>query len=150
MKSEPATGSPITSRTLAFVLAVSAAGGCTGLVAGPETSAVNPVSASRDSAYVRARRAAQAEAFTVDLADSAGGRIIATRYPVSNAQLGSAEACRVRLALQIEADDKGTEVATTSRWIAPHQMENKAPQVCEQERTDVLARIAQTIEPAAQ
>lgn len=140
--------SQLPSRTLPVLFALSAAAGCTGLVAGPEATAVNPVSVSRDSAYVRARRAAQAEAFTVDLADSSGGRIVGTRYPSSNARLGSAEACRVRLALQIDGDSSGAQVATTSRWMAPHQMENKAPDVCEQERTDVLARIAQTIEPA--
>ena len=55
-------------------------GACTGLVAGPESSQVTPVSASRDSAYTRARRAMQAETFTVDVADSVGGRIVATRY----------------------------------------------------------------------
>jgi hypothetical protein len=108
------------------------------------------VSASRDSAYVRARRAAQAEAFTIDLADSAGGRIIGTRYPSPKAVVGTAESCRVQLALQIEGDSQGTQVATISRWIAPNQMESKAPEVCEQERTDVLARMAQTIEPPAQ
>jgi hypothetical protein len=135
---------------LPFLVALSAAAGCTGLVAGPESSAVNPVSASRDSAYVRARRATQAEAFTVDLADSAGGRIAGTRYPGSKAPLGSAEACRVRLALQIEGNGQGTQVATTSRWIAPQQMQSKAPDVCERERSDVLARIAQTIEPPSQ
>lgn len=120
---------------------------CTGLVAGPETNAVAPVPVSRDSAWVRARRAAQAEAFTVDLADSLSGRIVATRYPGSKAQLGSPTACRVRLALQIRGDGSQTQVATNSRWLAPEQMEEQAPKVCEQERADVLSRVSQTIAP---
>ncbi len=131
-----------------LLLTLLASAGCTGLVAGPEASAVTPVSTSRDSAYVRARRAAQAEAFTIDLADSAEGRIIGTRYPDPKARLATAESCRVLLALQIEGDGQGAQVATTSRWIAPNQMESRAPEVCEQARTDVLARMAQTIEPA--
>ena len=123
---------------------------CTGLVAGPETSAVAPVSVSRDSAWVRARRAAQAEAFTLDLTDSLNGRIVGTRYPASKAQLGSSAACRVRLALQIQGDRNQAQVATNSRWLAPEQMEDKAPKVCEQERVEVLTRVAQTIAPPAQ
>lgn len=123
---------------------------CTGLVAGPEATAIAPVTASRDSAYVRARRAMQAEAFTVDVADSLGGRITGTRYPSSNAQIGSSAACRVRLALQVQGDRERAQVATTSRWLAPEPMEEQAPTVCEKERTEVLTRLTQTIEPPAQ
>ena len=124
--------------------------GCTGLVAGPEADAVAPVTASRDSAYVRARRAVQAEAFTVDIADSLGGRLTGTRYASSNARLGSPAACRVLLALRIEGDDQKARVATTSRWLAPQPMQEQAATVCEKERADVVTRVAQTIEPPAQ
>ncbi len=122
-------------------------GACTGLVAGPESSEVIPVSASRDSAYTRARRAMQAETFTVDVADSVGGHIVATRYAGSSAKLGSATACRLRVALDLQGSNDAVEVATTSRWLAPQPMQQQAPDVCEKERTDVLARVAQTIEP---
>ncbi len=82
-------------------------GACTGLVAGPESSQVTPVSASRDSAYARARRAMQAETFTVDVADSVGGHIVATRYAGSSAKLGSATACRLKVALDIQGSSRG-------------------------------------------
>jgi hypothetical protein len=138
-------------RQAVFLLcALSAAAGCTGLVAGPESSALTPVSASRDSAYVRARRAMQAEAFTVDVADSLAGRITATRYTSSNAQLGTSTACRVRLALDIQGNAEKAQVTTTSRWLAPEPMEAQAPKVWEKERMDVLDRVSQTIEPPAQ
>ena len=89
----------------------------------------------------------QAEAFTVDVADSLAGRIIATRYTSSNAQMGTATACRVRLALDIQGNTEKAQVGTTSRWLAPEPMQEKASKVCDQERADVLARVAQTIEP---
>jgi hypothetical protein len=130
--------------------ALSTATGCTGLVAGPEANAVAPVAASRDSAYVRARRAVQAEAFTVDIADSLGGRLTGTRYTSSNAKIGSSAACRVLLRLRIQGDNQQAQVATTSRWLAPEPMEEQAATVCEKERGDVLTRVAQTIEPPAQ
>lgn len=135
---------------LLFFTALSSATACTGLVAGPEATAVAPVTASRDSAYVRARRAVQAEAFTVDIADSLGGRITGTRYASSNAQIGSSAACRVRLALQVQGDRERAQVATTSRWLAPEPMEEQAPTVCEKERAEVLTRVTQTIEPPPQ
>ena len=75
-----------------------ATGGCTGLVAGPETSNVTPVPASRDSAYVRARRALQGDNFTLDVTDST-------------------------------------------------RMSDKAPKVCEQERSQVLERTVAVIVP---
>jgi len=130
--------------------ALSLATACTGLVAGPESTATAPVAVSRDSAYVRARRAVQAEAFTVDVADSLAGLIIGTRYASSNAQIGSSGACRVRLALQVQGNSEGAQVATTSRWLAPEPMEEKAATVCDKERTEVLTRVNQTIEPPAQ
>ena len=122
-------------------------GACTGLVAGPESSQVTPVSASRDSAYARARRAMQAETFTVDVADSVGGHIVATRYAGSSAKLGSPTACRLRVALDLQGSSDAVQVATTSRWLAPQPMQQQAPDLCEKERTDVLARVVQTIEP---
>ena len=137
-------------QAIPFLCALSLVTACTGLVAGPESSAVTPVSASRDSAYVRARRAMQAEAFTVDIADSLAGRITATRYNSSNAQLGTSPACRVRVALDIQGNAQSAQVSTTSRWLAPEPMLEQARDVCEKERTDVLARVSQTIEPAVQ
>ena len=122
-------------------------GACTGLVAGPESSQVTPVSASRDSAYTRARRAMQAETFSVDVADSVGGHIVATRYAGSSAKLGSPTACRLKVALDIQGSGEAVQVATISRWLAPKPMQQQAPVLCEKERTDVLARVAQTIEP---
>jgi hypothetical protein len=135
---------------LATLCALTGVIGCTGLVAGPETSAATPVPVSRDSAWVRARRATAAEALTVDLADSLGGRIVGTRYSDPKAKLGSAGWCRLRLTLHVEGDKSQSELGTTSRWLAPEQMADKAPTVCEQERTAVLARITQTVSPPAQ
>ena len=121
---------------------------CTGLIAGPESRSVTAVPASRDSAYVRARRGLQGESFTLDVVDSAGGRLTGTRWPSSTAKQGSSEACHVSVALQIQGNAGQSEVASTSRWVAPGAMEDKAPDVCEKERTGVLERIAQTLVPA--
>jgi hypothetical protein len=129
---------------------LSIATACTGLVAGPESTATAPVTVSRDSAYVRARRAVQAESFTVDKVDSTAGLITGTRYASSNARLGSSGACRVRLALQVQGNSEGAQVATTSSWVAPEPMEEQAATVCEKERGEVLTRVNQTIEPPAQ
>jgi hypothetical protein len=134
-------------RTALLFLSVLSVGACTGLVAGPESSQVTPVSASRDSAWTRARRAMQAETFSVDVTDSLGGHIVATRYASSNAKLGSAAACRVKVALDVRGSSDAAQVSTTSLWLAPQPMQGQAPEVCEKERTDVLARVAQTIEP---
>ena len=123
------------------------AGACTGLVAGPEFSSVTAVPAPRDSAYVRARRALQGESFTMDLVDSAGGRLVGTRWPSASAQQGTATACHVSLALEIKGDATRSEVASTSRWIAPGSMSDKAPTVCEEERTQVLERTNQVLVP---
>ena len=122
--------------------------GCNGLQAGPETSSVTPVPASRDSAFVRARRALQGESFTLDVVDSTGGRLSGTRWPGSNAQLGTATACHVNVALKIQGDATSSEVASTSRWIAPSSMSEKAPKVCEQERSQVLDRTNQVLVPS--
>jgi hypothetical protein len=123
------------------------AAACTGLVAGPERSDITPVPASRDSAYVRARRALQGESFTMDVVDSAGGRLVGTRWPKSSAQQGSQEACHVSVALQIQGDRERTEVVSKSRWISPGGMSGKAPKVCELERTQVLERTTAVIVP---
>jgi hypothetical protein len=88
-----------------------------------------------------------AESFTMDVTDSLGGRLVGTRYPSSNAQLSSGAACRVRLEVGIQGDTQQADVSTTSRWVAPSKMLDKAPQVCEQERADVLQRISQTVAP---
>jgi hypothetical protein len=131
---------------LFFVLALA---GCTGLVAGPESRNATPVPASRDSAFVRARRALQGESFTLDLVDSSGGRLTATRWPSSNAKPGSSAACHVTVALQIQGDESRSEVTSTSRWVAPGSMSDKAPQLCEAERSEVLERTVQVLNPPA-
>jgi hypothetical protein len=123
--------------------------GCTGLVAGPESRSATPVPASRDSAYVRARRALQTESFTMDVTDSSRGRLIGTRWPSAGAQQGSSAACHVSVALQVEGDATRSEVASVSRWLAPATMSDKAPQVCEEERSEVLERTAQVLNPPA-
>jgi hypothetical protein len=89
----------------------------------------------------------QAETFTVDLADSVGGHIVATRYAGASAKLGNPTACRLKVALDVRGSGEAVQVATTSRWLAPEPMQEQAPVVCEKERTDVLARVAETIEP---
>jgi hypothetical protein len=121
--------------------------GCTGLVAGPEVAATTAVPASRDSAYVRARRGLTAESFTMDVVDSTHGRLTGTRYPSSNAQLGTGAKCRVVLAMDVGGGADQGQVSTTTRWVAPEQMANKAPEVCEQERQDVLQRLADVLAP---
>ena len=134
-------------RHAALFVAVLSLGACTGLVPGPESGQLTPVSASRDSAYARARRAMQAETFTVEVADSVGGHIVATRYAGASAKLGNPTACRLKVALDVRGSGEAVQVATTSRWLAPEPMQEQAPVVCEKERTDVLARVAETIEP---
>ena len=121
---------------------------CTGLRAGPEMSATTPVPASRDSAYVRARRALTAESFTLDVVDSLGGHITGTRYPSANSKLGSSQICRLKLALDFRGGADSAEVASTSRWLAPEAMAESAAKVCEQERADVVERIQLTVAPA--
>lgn len=133
-----------------LLLMGSGAGACTGLVAGPESSSVTSIPASRDSAYVRARRALQGELFTLDLVDSTGGRLTGTRWPSSSARQGTTSACHVTVALQVQGDKDRSEVTTVSRWVAPGSMADKAPTVCEQERTEVLERAAQVLVPPAQ
>jgi hypothetical protein len=132
---------------LAFLTAGGSVAGCTGLVAGPEVAASTPVPASRDSAYVRARRGLTAESFTMDVVDSAHGRLTGTRYPSANAQMGTSAKCRVVLAMDVKGGADAGEVSTTTRWVAPEAMGDKAPQVCEQERHDVLDRLTQTLVP---
>lgn len=136
-------------RTSLLLLLTSAIGGCSGLVAGPESSSVTPIPASRDSAYARSRRALQGESFTLDVVDSAGGRLTGTRWPSASAQQGTSAACHVMVALQVQGDNNSSEVTSTSRWVAPGGMSDKAPTVCEKERTEVLDRTAQVLAPAA-
>ena len=124
--------------------------GCAGLVAGPEVKASTPVPASRDSAYARTRRALQAESFTMDVVDSSRGHLTGIRYPSADAKLGTSAKCRVAVALDVRGSEQQAEVASTSRWIAPDAMTDKASQVCEQERTDVLQRMAEVLVPAPQ
>jgi hypothetical protein len=142
------TSSP-SSRAYLLLLIASGAGACSGLVAGPESRSVTPVPASRDSAYVRARRALQGESFTLDVVDSAGGRLTGTRWPSASARQGTSAACHVTVALQIQGDNNRADVTSTSRWVAPGGMSDKAPTVCEEERSQVLDRTAQVLVPAA-
>jgi hypothetical protein len=132
-----------------ILLLSSGTGGCSGLLAGPEQTSVTPVPASRDSAYVRARRALQGESFTLDVVDSAGGVLTGTRWPSAGAQQGTSTACHVTVALQIQGDESHSEVNFRSRWVAPGAMSDKAPEVCEQERVQVLERTAQVLVPPA-
>jgi hypothetical protein len=143
---------PFSARAYARLIAIAAVGslastGCTGLAAGPESSAQTPVPVSRDSAWARARRALSSEAFTLDVVDSSGGRLTGTRYASAGAKQGTQSACRMTLALGIRGDAEQSELNSTSRWIASEKMADKAPKVCELERTQVLERIATTVAP---
>jgi hypothetical protein len=53
------------------------------------------------------------------------------------------------MVLEIRGDATRSEVASTSRWVAPGGMSDKAPTVCEQERTAVLERTNQVLVPPA-
>ena len=121
---------------------------CTGLAAGPRESAVTPVSASRDSAWVRAKRALTAEVFTLDVQDSLGGMLTAMRYPSATAKPGTAAACRVGLVLAIRGADDRAELTTTTRWIAPEVTASSNAAICEPERQETLERILLVVEPA--
>jgi len=85
----------------------------------------------------------------MDVVDSTRGVLTGTRWPSASAQQGSQVACHVTVALRIQGDDNRSEVATTSRWVAPGGMSDKAPKVCEEERRQVLDRTAQVLVPAA-
>ena len=137
---------PVAPRPVPCLLAL-LLGACTGLTAGPEVSAVTPVPASRDSAWVRAKRALTAEVFTLDVQDSVAGRITAMRYPSATAKVGTVAACRVRLALTLEGTREGSQVESASRWIAPESMAAK-PDLCEQDRRETLDRILLVVAPA--
>jgi hypothetical protein len=132
---------------VALLAAAPLSAGCTGLVAGPEVAASTPVPAPRDSAYTRARRGLTSESFTMDVVDSSHGHLTGTRYPSSNAQLGTSARCRVTVDLSVAGDASASTVSTATRWVAPEQMADKAPQVCEQERKDVLDRINLVLVP---
>jgi hypothetical protein len=56
----------------------------------------------------------------------------------------------VAVALEVRGSEQQAEVASTSRWIAPDAMTDQASQVCEEERTDVLQRMAEALVPAPQ
>ena len=135
-------------RLTPLLLIASGAGACSGLVAGPESRSVTPIPASRDSAYVRGRRALQGESFTLDVVDSAGGRLTGTRWPSASARQATSSACHVSIALQIQGDDQRSEVTSISRWVAPGGMSDQAPKVCEEERSQVLDRTAQVLVPS--
>jgi hypothetical protein len=137
------------SIVVAWVGLVSMSGACTGLIAGPEVAASASIPVSRDSAYARARRGLSSETFSMDVVDSARGHLTGTRYPSRTAQLGTAASCRVVLSLDLAGDTRESTISTTTRWVAPDAMSDKAPQVCEQERQQVLARLNETIVPPA-
>ena len=134
---------------LALLGTTASTGGCGRLVAGPEVAATTPVPAPRDSAYARARRGLTAESFTMDKVDSSHGHLTGTRYPSSTAKPGTQEICRVLLAMDVTGGGEASEVTTRTRWVAPGAMEHKAPEVCDQERKEVLERIDQTLRPPA-
>ena len=134
-------------RTNLWIGSLALLSACSGLSAGPEVVATTPVPASRDSAYTRARRALAGESFTPDVVDSTRGRLTAMRYPSSNVKMGSAAACRLKVGLDITGDAGQAEVKSNSRWIAAEPMLDKAPTVCEQERQDVLGRLAVVMAP---
>jgi hypothetical protein len=133
------------SSTLASLAVLLA--GCTGLTAGPQVAAVTPVPASRDSAWVRAKRALTAEVFTVDVQDSLTGHLTAMRYPSATAKVGTAAACRVQLALTLEGSGDQTSLASNSRWIAPTVSQDSNAKVCDQERQETLDRIVAVVAP---
>lgn len=137
------------SIVFACVGLTSMSGACAGLVAGPEVAASRSIPVSRDSAYVRARRGLSSETFTLDVVDSTRGHLTGTRYPSRTAQLGTAASCRVVLAMDLAGDTRESTISTTSRWVAPDAMSDKAPQVCEQERQQVLGRLDETLTPPA-
>jgi hypothetical protein len=120
---------------------------CTGLSAGPEVSAVTPVPASRDSAWVRTKRALTAESFTVDVNDSVGGRITAMRYPSATAKVGTQAACRVHLAMTLTGATDRSELTSSSQWVAPVAMATGKPELCEQDRKETLDRILLVVAP---
>ena len=137
-----------TASTLILCLGLAPmSGACTGLVAGSEVPSSATIAVSRDSTYARARRGLSGETFTMDVVDSSRGHLTGTRYPSRNAQLGSSASCRVVLSMDLAGDASQSTVSTTSRWVAPEEMSDKAPQVCEQERQQVLERVAQTLTP---
>ena len=135
--------------SLAIVLLGTAAalGACSGLVAGPEVAGTTPVPASRDSAYTRARRGLTAESFTMDVTDSVHGRLVGTRYPSSSAKLGTPGVCRVLLEMSVSGGADAAEVSTTTRWVAPDEMTDTAPETCDEVRQGVVDRINQTLVP---
>jgi hypothetical protein len=135
------------SMVLACVGLASMSGGCTGLMAGPEVAASASYPVSRDSAYARARRGLTSETFSMDMVDSARGHLTGTRYPGKNAQLGTAASCRVVLSMDLAGGASESTINTTTRWVAPDAMSDKATQVCEQERQQVLTRLSETIQP---
>ena len=49
--------------------------------------------------------------------------------------------------MDVAGDAGESTVSTTSRWVAPDDMSDKAPQVCDQERQQVLERVSQTLTP---
>ena len=120
---------------------------CTGLSAGPEVSAMTPVPASRDSAWVRAKRALTAESFTLDVQDSVGGRITAMRYPSATAKVGTQAACRVHLAMAVTGAAQSSELASSSQWVAPVAMATGKPELCERDRHETLDRILLVVVP---
>jgi hypothetical protein len=119
-----------------------------GLTAGPEVSAVTPVPASRDSAWVRAKRALTAEVFTLDVQDSVAGRLTAMRYPSATAKVGTAAACRVQLAMTLEGSAESSQVTSASRWIAPEAMASEKSDLCENDRRETVERILLVVAPA--
>ncbi|MEP6686827.1 MAG: hypothetical protein ABJC36_00670 [Gemmatimonadales bacterium] len=110
---------------------------------------MTPVPASRDSAWVRAKRALTAESFTLDVQDSVGGRITAMRYPSATAKVGTQAACRVHLALGLSGATDRSEISSSSQWVAPAVMASDKPDLCEQDRRETIDRILLVVAPPA-
>jgi hypothetical protein len=51
--------------------------------------------------------------------------------------------------MDVTGDTRESTISTTSRWVAPDAMSDKAPRVCEQERQQVLERLGETLTPPA-
>ena len=110
---------------------------------------MTPVPASRDSTWIRAKRALTAESFTLDLQDSVGGRITAMRYPAAAADTDTPAACRVHIAVAVTGAGERSELASRSQWIAPEVTASKKPDFCEQDRQETLDRILLVVVPPA-
>ena len=130
-----------------LLLAGSSLASCTGLQAGPVVTTSGTITASRDSAWVRARRGFSAEVMTLDMVDSVGGVLTGRRYPKSSDPETSVVQCQIVVKLKLAPSGEGTDTGWDSRWVAPMELATNKPEMCDRERETVVARIQQTIQP---